>query len=125
MKKERAQIEKFIHESVNSPRFYVSSGEIEPVQMKKAETVILTKNLKALLKASTSEVINSQKAFKKQTKRRSNVLIEQQEQIEKIEADFMMRINDTPWVFQKCSLRSLIMIMRCLSCIQEDSTRLC
>ena len=67
MKRERAQIEKFVHDCVNSPRFYVSSGEIEPVQLKKSEADILIKNLKVLLKASTSEGRNSQKAFRKIT----------------------------------------------------------
>ena len=42
---ETAQAEQFIKDAIASPRFFVKSGEIEAVHLKKNETRILTKNV--------------------------------------------------------------------------------
>ena len=45
MDHETAQAEKFVKDTIASPRFFVKSGEIEAVHLKKNETRILTKNV--------------------------------------------------------------------------------
>ena len=76
MVKELAQAEKFIKDTIASPRFYVKSGEIEAVHLKKSESAILMKNVKHMLDQSTSEVHKSHKSFIKQTGSGSQLLME-------------------------------------------------
>jgi hypothetical protein len=37
----------------------------------------------------------------------------------------MKLMTEQPYLFQKCSMHTLMMINRCLSCIREDSNMLC
>ena len=63
MELERAQAVRFIKDTITSPSFFVKSGAIEAVHLKKNETKILTKNVQHMLEQCKSEVHKSHRVF--------------------------------------------------------------
>ena len=74
MSQERTQIEKFVSDSIDSPRLYIKSGKFEPVHMKKPEREILVNQMQDLMKICIDESTNDQIVFSKKTKNVSSVL---------------------------------------------------
>ena len=66
-----------------------------------------------------------QETYNKQTLTASEVLRKQQEDIFAVATPLLQLMNESPYLFQKCSMHTLMMINRCLSCIREDSSILC
>ena len=122
---ERTEIEKFVRDSIAAPRLYIKSGKFEPVHMKKPEREILVNQMQDMMKTCYDESINDQREFGKKTNNVSPVLQKQSADIKELLEIFDKQAKETPWVFQKCQLRSLMMVTRCLSCIREDSNTLC
>ena len=71
------------------------------------------------------EIDTSQKVFTEKTHKTSKALLEQKKNIEELATSFLKQTKQSPWVFQKCSLRGLYIAKQCLGSIREDSNQLC
>ena len=72
------------------------------------------------------EVQNSQTMYmSKANGKVCESLLERRDHIRKIQKELHDLNEETPWIFQKCSMRGLILAKECISKIREESNVLC
>ena len=125
MAREWKQIDNFIQESMNRPQFYITSGQLEPVHLRKEQSDLLIKGMKETMLHCISEIEMWQQSYREKTLRSSDVLKAHNDSIQHLYDTFMSRVEEKPWIFQKCSLRSLVMAKECLNMVRQDANTLC
>ena len=54
-------------------------------------------------------------------KKKSTALMQRQEDIDNLQARFNLVATKTPWIFQKCSIRGLVLVKECLKMIRDET----
>ena len=122
---EKKQLLKFITDCMQSKRYYIVKGLIEPVHLNESERDHLVEGMLESVKAIYQEVSKSAQIHIQTFGKISEELKCRTEETYEFYKKFIYLLNEKPYTLQKCSLHGIVLAKEILSKTREEVNQQC
>ena len=128
--KERNKIEQeellnLIEENINSARYYIKTGLLEPIHLTEDERDLLVDGMLSSITKIAEEVNKSKEISMNVTRTISDELATRIEETFEFQKKFSLLLRDKPYTLQKCSLHGLILAKEIIAKARDEANDQC